>query len=210
MSELLFCPFCGGEAETLTAESMYGGYLFGIMCNDCRSRGDVYDTEAEAIAAWNSRAAMEFDNWFYLPKPKEPIAEVTGTTHAWDGTKVKTDVFYQVQEQAAINWAKELDEHIIKRICEVWNSRADYHGYEQAAIEAWESVKAWNTRTDDYKRAAEYWQRMYEQTFAERTCHDTGENEWHFVCSACGYEQNGYEFWNYCPNCGARVKDVDE
>ena len=56
MSELLLCPFCGGEAETLTAESMNGGYLFGIMCNDCRSRGDVYDTEAEAIAAWNSRA----------------------------------------------------------------------------------------------------------------------------------------------------------
>ena len=56
MSELLPCPFCGGEAEMLTAESMNGGYLFGIMCNDCRSRGDVYDTEAEAIAAWNSRA----------------------------------------------------------------------------------------------------------------------------------------------------------
>ena len=86
-----------------------------------------------------------------------------------------------------------------------WNTRVDYHGYEQAAIEAWESITAWNTRTDDYKRAAEYWQRMYEQTFAERTCHDTGENEWHFVCSACGYEQNGYEFWNYCPNCGRKV-----
>ena len=56
MSELLPCPFCGGEAETLTAESMHGGYLFGIMCSDCRSRGDVYTTEDEAIAAWNSRA----------------------------------------------------------------------------------------------------------------------------------------------------------
>lgn len=61
MSELLPCPFCGGEAETLTAESMYGGYLFGIMCNDCRSRGDVYDTEEEAIEAWNTRAAYEMD-----------------------------------------------------------------------------------------------------------------------------------------------------
>ena len=55
-TELLPCPFCGGEAEMLTAESMNGGYLFGIMCNDCRSRGDVYDTEAEAIAAWNACA----------------------------------------------------------------------------------------------------------------------------------------------------------
>ena len=56
MSELKPCPFCGGKAEILTAESMHGGYLFGIMCNDCRSRGDVYETEAEAIAAWNTRA----------------------------------------------------------------------------------------------------------------------------------------------------------
>ena len=56
---MLPCPFCGGEAETLTAESMNGGYLFGIMCNDCRSRGDVYDTEAEAIAAWNTRSKLE-------------------------------------------------------------------------------------------------------------------------------------------------------
>lgn len=62
MSELLPCPFCGGEVEMLTAESMNGGYLFGIMCNDCRSRGDVYDTEAEAIAAWNTRAERTMEN----------------------------------------------------------------------------------------------------------------------------------------------------
>ena len=27
-----------------------------------------------------------------------------------------------------------------------WNVRADYHGYEQAAIEAWKSIKTWNNR----------------------------------------------------------------
>lgn len=119
MSELLPCPFCGGEASK---RLFYKG-KYRVHCNVCDAHsGDVVDTEAEAIAAWNSRAAMEFDNWFYLPKPKEPIVEVAETTHAWDGTKVKTDVLYQVQEQAVINWAKELDEHIIKRICEVWNS----------------------------------------------------------------------------------------
>lgn len=56
MNELLPCPFCGGEAETLTAESMHGGNLYGVMCANCAGRSDVYDIEAEAIAAWNSRA----------------------------------------------------------------------------------------------------------------------------------------------------------
>lgn len=118
MSELLPCPFCGGEAEMLTAESMHGGYMFGIMCNDCRSRGDVYDTEAEAIAAWNSRA--------------------------------------------------------------------DYHGYEQAAIEAWESIKAWNSR-------------------AERTCKQSRLfNLVWSECSSESYEWHGNELPSYCPNCGRR------
>ena len=123
MSELLPCPFCGGEADVIDYDDEC--WVAHQCANGTSVETNSYETEAEAIAAWNSRAAMEFDNWFYLPKPKEPIVEVTETTHAWDGTKVKTDVFYQVQEQAVINWAKELDEHIIKRICEVWNSRAE-------------------------------------------------------------------------------------
>ena len=84
-----------------------------------------------------------------------------------------------------------------------------YGGYGMTVADYDEDIAAWNTRADDYKQAAEYWQRMYERTFAERTCRDTGENEWHFVCSACGYEQNGYECWNYCPNCGARRDDYE-
>ena len=130
------CPFCGGEAFVNDDPTGNGGKphmsgnvglgrLWSVECDECGADAGFWQDRNVAIAAWNSRAAMEFDNWFYLPKPKEPIVEVTETTHAWDGTKVKTDVFYQVQEQAVINWAKELDEHIIKRICEVWNSRAE-------------------------------------------------------------------------------------
>ena len=77
------------------------------------------------------------------------------------------------------------------------NSRANYHGYEQAAIEAWESVKAWNSR-------------------AERTCKwelehsGTLYDKWR--CSKCGYLfveprcDQGYTDLepNYCPNCGRR------
>ena len=79
------------------------------------------------------------------------------------------------------------------------NSRADYHGYEQAAIEAWESIKAWNSR-------------------AERTCEfiSSKGSDYPPVCSACGYELGIYDCeWfedgtygyggNYCPNCGCKV-----
>ena len=80
-----------------------------------------------------------------------------------------------------------------------WNSRADYHGYEQAAIEAWESIKAWNSR-------------------AERTCKwelehsGTLYDKWR--CSKCGYLfveprcDQGYTDLepNYCPNCGRKVE----
>ena len=135
MSELLQCPFCGGEAETLTAESMHGGYLYGIMCSDCRSRGDVYNTEAEAIAAWNSRA--------------------------------------------------------------------DYHGYEQAAIEAWESIKAWNSRAERTCNLHGEWKRISQTQEVRHLYCDCGEHlgsdkrNLILECKA--------DLPNYCPNCGCKV-----
>ena len=53
MSKLLPCPFCGGEASK---RLFYGG-KYGIYCDECSARvGGLYDTEAEAVAAWNARA----------------------------------------------------------------------------------------------------------------------------------------------------------
>lgn len=124
MDGLKPCPFCGGEAETLTADSMHGGYLFGIMCNDCRSRGDVYDTEAEAIAAWNTRA--------------------------------------------------------------------EYHGYEQAAIEAWQSIKAFKERTCELEPLEAFYV----------TLNMLDQTEWG-VCSNCGTASPIDA--TYCCECGAKV-----
>lgn len=69
-----------------------------------------------------------------------------------------------------------------------------------------EAIEAWNTREDDYRQAAEYWQRMYENTFTERTC-QLIEDSGLLHCSECGgvAEERLWAYWHYCPNCGARV-----
>lgn len=59
MSDLLPCPFCGGEASAwnLTLEG-------AVHCADCRAtivrqHKPVYDTGyEEAITAWNTRATL--------------------------------------------------------------------------------------------------------------------------------------------------------
>jgi Lar family restriction alleviation protein len=60
MSELLPCPFCGGEAQMgINKESTVREYFVG--CMNCHIRlykigYKRFYTEAEAIAAWNTRA----------------------------------------------------------------------------------------------------------------------------------------------------------
>ncbi|MBR1445479.1 MAG: Lar family restriction alleviation protein [Alloprevotella sp.] len=52
-TNLLPCPFCGGEASK---RLFYGG-RYSVYCDECDARvGGLADTEAEAIAAWNARA----------------------------------------------------------------------------------------------------------------------------------------------------------
>lgn len=56
-SELKPCPFCGGEASNVWIPYIGGGgYGNVIECDDCWAKTGYYDTEAEAIKAWNTRA----------------------------------------------------------------------------------------------------------------------------------------------------------
>ena len=45
------CPFCGGEAETWD-----GAGPWHVVCTKCGAIGSPCLSEAEAIAAWNTRA----------------------------------------------------------------------------------------------------------------------------------------------------------
>ena len=57
MSETLKpCPFCGGEAR------MHDNGM-EVVCVSCESCGPFCDTKAEAIAAWNARAADKPDTF---------------------------------------------------------------------------------------------------------------------------------------------------
>lgn len=55
MNELKPCPFCGGEAQILV-QTMFDDVFFGAKCNNCGAEAAAKNTEAEAIAAWNTRA----------------------------------------------------------------------------------------------------------------------------------------------------------
>lgn len=50
------CPFCGGEAECHQWWSATISGKYATVCTKCNCGTDFYETEAEAIAAWNSRA----------------------------------------------------------------------------------------------------------------------------------------------------------
>lgn len=59
MGNLMKCPFCGGEAR-IDINVALGGYR--VACKSklkCGAMFEWYDTEKEAVEAWNTRKPME-------------------------------------------------------------------------------------------------------------------------------------------------------
>ena len=83
-----------------------------------------------------------------------------------------------------------------KEAAAAWNTRTDYHGYEQAAIEAWKSIKKWNTRHVETCKLNEL--DALTQTLSMVNGCAWGE------CSECGCLTPDDS--TYCINCGRKVE----
>ena len=61
MTDLLPCPFCGGEAKRST-ETFERTLLSWVYCVECGAADGYRHTEYEAIAAWNTRTVETCHN----------------------------------------------------------------------------------------------------------------------------------------------------
>lgn len=62
MSELLPCPFCGGEAQVFESGAWFVDHFMKyVRCTSCGLQTCDYKTEAEAVEAWNTRTKPAYD-----------------------------------------------------------------------------------------------------------------------------------------------------
>lgn len=125
--KLLPCPFCGGEAELHQTYDMDTNEVDGwfVWCNnkecECTPETREHFTEAEAIAAWNTRAEQTCR---MVEKQEEPQDDVLVRDYEFSCGHCIEDVLLDVIEYAACHsnsWneivAKYADE--LRELCEM-------------------------------------------------------------------------------------------
>lgn len=124
-TELLPCPICGGQPD-FQHFNITPKVKGRIVCAcGIELRQGENDTEDDMRIIWNTRAPVEYDGWFYLPKPKENIVQYGAqrTEKTEHGYKVTQPV--EVIESAIRSWGDELGEYIMKRICKAWGDTCE-------------------------------------------------------------------------------------
>ena len=69
MTELLPCPFCGGEAEITYVCGEYA-----VMCKSCKGSSDFNTNTSKSISRWNTRVyPKEVQKAIERDKPRNPV-----------------------------------------------------------------------------------------------------------------------------------------
>jgi len=180
---LLSCPFCGGEAEI--ERYTIKPYVACVKCG-C-SMPDRHQTAEQVIEVWNTRAELESESPY-----DELLRCLENDWHisaSWDGLRKF--------------WCIELTEEGVK-----------LRDAEHGTLTAEQVREAIEKRFDfDVWVPSARWQAIADELNAELgsgTCEnvDALANHGYFKCSECGI--GGYGVPNYCPNCGARVKESSD
>lgn len=99
MTELLPCPFCGGEAKlySVGTGSPHYGHYHQVVCQGCLTASGAYwSGEQSAIDAWNTRA----ERTCHDIKPQLPYfkCDVCGMADMGGGEIWISDGFYRGQK----------------------------------------------------------------------------------------------------------------
>ena len=103
--KLLPCPFCGGKVKKIVAPLGFGN-IRAVECSNalCAVTGSWGRNESEAIAAWNTRAALAT-----IPDPSAYIAAARGMREALEACQstLQHTRAFMLQTHGTTNPARE-------------------------------------------------------------------------------------------------------
>lgn len=199
----------------------------GVEWYPMRDNGYYEDRDTEFFIVGKKHTAHEWGRGLcvYNLTPAQAIAATLGNKPTWrnseDDRRFNTwlDNMHNSKPADFI----ELIEEIIWTTCivDMGPNGNTCQGVDEGEVMTYGLVNYWadlaaTLESDNYKQAADYWHRMYDEHM--RDCVGRGECEMErvkvfpgtdsnfvcWICSACGRTNDEHEP-NYCPNCGKEV-----
>ena len=153
--ELKHCPFCGGKSNIAKGQIEFWAY-----CPHCGARTEFYETEQEAVAAWNRRNETELVNKFLINNDKnlivkfersEPNARMSfpiGISYDFDNIRDLNDVEKEVLSKLLTDVKKEIcdDVHYESSSYSCRACESAHHEREKELSEKIDNLEAENLR----------------------------------------------------------------
>lgn len=215
--ELKPCPFCGGKGDYYYIMTMRKHW---IGCSNCNCATDGYDTEEEAIEAWNTRAKDANYGLADLIEPEPINGETSDGYHTFNELYHHRALLFSVivRNYPELCWKSkkhhtgDMYEGMFIVGINTPDGQASYHYdidpyWDMFDCEELEFAPEWDGHTPD--QAIERIGKLTRHD-PERTCKIDGtyDDEFgiydHLSCGHVAMRQ-WPEKTSYCPNCGAKV-----